>query len=277
VVVPSFGEELRRERELRQIGLREIAEATKINLRYLEALETNDFEHLPGGVFNRGFVRAYAEFIGVDPEAMVNAYLLESRAQEPPSPLAPPPPHARPAAEITNYVPTSPASRRRRRGGRARSTLLLLALAGVGGVGTWAVLRSRGAVERPPELDSPAPARRAAVRPESPAAADASTPWGESRVLDGRPPLGIVLHVDRPTSGRLNCDDRRIEVLDGIRAGARLELSCTQFLVIDATDAGALRIGLDGGIAVTPGADGQRLTGYRIEAARPAALGRGEP
>jgi transcriptional regulator with XRE-family HTH domain len=77
----SFGDELRRERELREITLREVAEATKVNIRYLEALERNDFAHLPGGVFNRGFVRAYAQFIGVDPEAMVNAYILEERAQ----------------------------------------------------------------------------------------------------------------------------------------------------------------------------------------------------
>jgi cytoskeletal protein RodZ len=77
----SFGDEIRRERQLREISLREVAKATKINVRYLEALEGNHFEHLPGGVFNRGFVRAYAEFIGVDPEGMVNAYLLEEKAQ----------------------------------------------------------------------------------------------------------------------------------------------------------------------------------------------------
>jgi len=76
----SFGEELRRERELREFTLREVSESTKISLRHLEALERNDFEQLPGGGFNRGFVRAYAQFIGVDPEAMVNAYLLEEQA-----------------------------------------------------------------------------------------------------------------------------------------------------------------------------------------------------
>lgn len=78
----SFGETLRRERELRQISLREIAEATKINLRYLDALERDDFRHLPGGVFNKGFVRAYAQFIGIDPESMVTAYLDEDRRQQ---------------------------------------------------------------------------------------------------------------------------------------------------------------------------------------------------
>jgi cytoskeleton protein RodZ len=78
----SFGEILKRERELRQISLREISEATKINLRYLDALERNDFRHLPGGVFNKGFVRAYAQFIGIDPEAMAMAYLEEERSQQ---------------------------------------------------------------------------------------------------------------------------------------------------------------------------------------------------
>ncbi len=78
----SFGETLRRERELRQISLREIAEATKINLRYLDALERDDFRHLPGGVFNKGFVRAYAQFIGIDPESMVTAYLEEDGRQQ---------------------------------------------------------------------------------------------------------------------------------------------------------------------------------------------------
>jgi cytoskeletal protein RodZ len=80
--MPTFGEELKRERELRGIGLREVAEATKVNIRYLEAMERDDFEHLPGGVFNRGFVRAYAQFIGVDPDAMVNAYLMEEQTQK---------------------------------------------------------------------------------------------------------------------------------------------------------------------------------------------------
>jgi cytoskeleton protein RodZ len=77
----SFGEELRRERELRQISLDDVAQATKINIRYLDAMERNDFLHLPGGVFNRGFVRAYCEFIGVNSEPMVNAYLVEERSQ----------------------------------------------------------------------------------------------------------------------------------------------------------------------------------------------------
>jgi len=73
----NFGETLKRERELREIPLRDIANATKINLRYLEALEQNRFDKLPGGVFNKGFIRAYARFIGADGEALVQRYIEE--------------------------------------------------------------------------------------------------------------------------------------------------------------------------------------------------------
>ena len=116
----SFGEELKRERELRQISLREVSEATKINLRYLESLETNDFRHLPGGVFNKGFVRAYSEFIGIDPEAMVNAYLLEERAQKEKEEAkrAPVPRQAVPAVVVPDPLPA----------GRKARIVVLLAL-----------------------------------------------------------------------------------------------------------------------------------------------------
>ena len=53
----SFGEELRREREIRSISLKEIADATKISKRFLEAIERNDHRTLPAPVFTRGFIR----------------------------------------------------------------------------------------------------------------------------------------------------------------------------------------------------------------------------
>lgn len=79
----SFGETLRRERELRRITLREVSEATKINIRYLEALERNEFTYLPGGAFTKAFIRAYAKYVGVDEAEMLNAYLYECGAANP--------------------------------------------------------------------------------------------------------------------------------------------------------------------------------------------------
>ncbi|MBI3448096.1 MAG: helix-turn-helix domain-containing protein [Acidobacteria bacterium] len=78
----SFGEELRRERELRDISIREISEATNIPSRFLEALEQNNFSILPGGAYNRGFIRSYARHIGINIEEMINAYSQEVGRQE---------------------------------------------------------------------------------------------------------------------------------------------------------------------------------------------------
>jgi cytoskeleton protein RodZ len=70
----SFGEELRREREIRGISLKEIADATKISKRFLDAIERNDHRTLPAPVFTRGFVREYARYLGLNVEEIVNRY-----------------------------------------------------------------------------------------------------------------------------------------------------------------------------------------------------------
>jgi cytoskeletal protein RodZ len=77
----AFGDRLRREREMRGITLEEITESTKISRRHLEALEGEHFDQLPGGVFNKGFVRAYARFLGIDGDQAVADYSAASNEQ----------------------------------------------------------------------------------------------------------------------------------------------------------------------------------------------------
>jgi cytoskeletal protein RodZ len=71
----DVGTYLRQAREARGVTLREIATATKISVRTLEALERNDPTHLPGGIFTRAFIRAFAKEIGVDPEQAVDRFV----------------------------------------------------------------------------------------------------------------------------------------------------------------------------------------------------------
>jgi cytoskeletal protein RodZ len=66
---------MKRLREQRGITLRDIADNTKLSVRTLEALERNDISRLPGGIFSRGLVRAYAEQIGADPEVTVQEFI----------------------------------------------------------------------------------------------------------------------------------------------------------------------------------------------------------
>lgn len=74
---PRFGDDLRRERLLREVTLDEISAATKISLRLLSALERSDLARLPAPVFTRGFIRAYCLHLGLDPVEKVNTYLAE--------------------------------------------------------------------------------------------------------------------------------------------------------------------------------------------------------
>lgn len=71
----SIGQELKRERELRGISLKEIADSTKINLRFLRALEEDRFDLLPEKFFTRGIIRTYAKYLGLDEQSVLNTYL----------------------------------------------------------------------------------------------------------------------------------------------------------------------------------------------------------
>jgi cytoskeletal protein RodZ len=161
----TFGDIIRRARELRGIELRDVAEATKINLRYLEALERNDFTYIPGGIHARNFVRAYARQIGVDEAEMVNAFLYEQTQQQKKGPAEEPPvvvplrtddPTVR--SLRSHYQVEAGSDDRRRR--RARSVLVIVAIAvaaAAAGAGYWFVAKaSRGQTAAP--VTTPAPA-----------------------------------------------------------------------------------------------------------------------
>jgi cytoskeleton protein RodZ len=79
----SFGDWLRRQREMREISLRDIADRTKISLRYLEAMEDDRFDLLPAPIFAKGFLREYARYVGLSPDEVVNHYLAVQQQESP--------------------------------------------------------------------------------------------------------------------------------------------------------------------------------------------------
>ena len=176
----AFGERMRREREMRGIKLEEIAESTKIGKRNLEALEQERFDQLPGGIFNKGFVRAYAKYLGLDEEQAVNDFLAASANYDQPSALAPP----IPATWVKPPAMPSEASIRRKN--RLWALTALLAL--VAGFALW-FYYSRAA--QPP---SAAPSTRASAEvglPGAPIAPPAqSRPSSTSNPL-AQPPLAV--------------------------------------------------------------------------------------
>ena len=90
----SIGETLRRQRLQNKLSLEKISLETKIGVRLLEAIEAEQFEKLPGGVFRRSFVLQYARALGVDPEEIAGELKQLNQFDEVPAPpaLVPPSP-----------------------------------------------------------------------------------------------------------------------------------------------------------------------------------------
>lgn len=159
----SFGAWLRHQREARSVSLREIADASKISLRYLDALEQDRFDVLPAPVFARGFLREYARVVGLNPDEVVNLFLL--------------------AVEDKKGGASGVEPSRAQRAKRAPSSLgygLLLALAVIAFLAVAAILsfyaERRQAAAPPSSLVAP---RSAAPAPKpAPPAADPGTGLG---------------------------------------------------------------------------------------------------
>lgn len=199
----SFGEELRREREIRGISLKEIADATKISKRFLEAIERNDHRTLPAPVFTRGFVREYARYVGLNAEEMVNRYNFaagrDDRIEKPPElqkyPLTP----------VRDITPKPPA----KRGippayARVNRNFIALALiaAALASVAWWAVQHKRF------ELDSAGETVTAAMpvtatQVTAPALTQATPPVDESK-------LQLVVQANGNSWIELEADGERV-------------------------------------------------------------------
>jgi cytoskeleton protein RodZ len=76
----TFGEDLKNARAERGVSLEQIAQHTKVSMRHLRALEENRFEQLPGGVFNRGIMRSYLQFLNLDEDAWMPRFLEDSHS-----------------------------------------------------------------------------------------------------------------------------------------------------------------------------------------------------
>ncbi len=97
----SFGTWLRRQREVREIDLREIADSSKVSMSYLRAFEEDRFEVLPAPLFAKGFLRQYARYVGLDPEEVVNFYLAARQPENEEPSLQP---HASVEPPARNYL-----------------------------------------------------------------------------------------------------------------------------------------------------------------------------
>lgn len=172
----AFGERMQREREMRGISLEEIAESTKIGARMLRALEEEDFEKLPGGIFNKGFVRAYSKYLGLDEEQAVAdfmAAITEKQRKKTEANVAAgvEVPSSRPdrisniyqAAALTSVEDAGPDFSR----GLRLAVIVLVLLAAFAGLG-WLIWNRLHLSETVPPQKNVAPAKSVAAPPAVP-------------------------------------------------------------------------------------------------------------
>jgi len=159
--MPTFGEELRQAREERGISLRQIADSTHIGVRFLQAIESDNYSILPGGIFNRSFVRSYARYIGIDEEQALTRYnqQLEEQGGEPPR---------APAARFEGIDEEEPSS-----WGSISLIALILIILGVGGYGAYRYFKGNSAKA---EAHSPSARGGLPVATSTPDAVPAETP-----------------------------------------------------------------------------------------------------
>jgi cytoskeleton protein RodZ len=122
----SFGRELQLERQRRKITLEAIAEGTKVPTRHLRALEQEEFEQLPGGVFNKGIVRSYCKHLGLDEQEWLDKFPSVLLVQPEPD-----------WASFAENVRRNRVNHRRQTGLRWFGVLAMLMILGVLGWAAW--------------------------------------------------------------------------------------------------------------------------------------------
>ncbi len=258
----SFGEDLKRERELRDISLEEISRATNISKSLLEALEQNNFALLPGGAYTRGFIRSYARHVGIDVEETLDAYKAEMERRQSsagePRPASP----ARPAPKQMGRIPEAAVA----------ASLLLTAV--VIGFTYWggptregsppppdpeahgAALRAR--FKRAGKLPSlPLPGEDPLVEPVPQEARPEDPPRPEPVEIEP-PEILLVIRARETTRIQLSCSGR-VEFDGELWVGAERHFPCRQPIVLSAANGGAVEVGAAGSPAALLGKDGERV------------------
>jgi cytoskeleton protein RodZ len=258
----QFGEELKRNRELKEVSREQLAAATKVSLRQIEALEMGRFDLLPALVFSRGFVRAIAALVGLDGEALVAEFTRLHRdwsAEQ-----------AESALPLTlSHSGMVPRLSRPRRAVSTDTTVRGLAIAAALALATAgaAILKSRSSAP-PSASTSPAPAReRADAGPASlgipPAIAKATVPLppeapraeaGAPAPVDARSPASspalaggvtLTLSFEEDCWTELYADGKKLAV-ETFPKGTTREFSGFQKYTLTLGNAGGVRITVNG-------------------------------
>ena len=259
----GFGQMLRDARERRGVSLRQIANATKISVAVLDALERNDISKLPGGIFGRAFVRSYAVEVGLDPEATIQAFI----AQFPNDSVVAGHP-------TSNQGEDNVAVESDRRTAGTFLWLAAIAVPTAAALLYFATLGRRAPEPAPPPAavvapaTAPARATEPVARPlTEPAFAPAATPAAAARAVDAQPAalaasgdqLTVEISAKRPCWVSATVDGKKaIERL--LQAGEQQTVTVRREMVLTAGDASAIALQFNGAAGRPLGKTGEVVT-----------------
>lgn len=250
----SFGTWLRRQREMREISLEEIADKTKIGLRYLKAMEEDRFDVLPAPVFARGFLRDFSRYVGLNPDEVVNYYLASHEGTD--------------LAASEEPVTLSSASR----GPVSKRSLVLLIVTLLAAVALYAYFYQNSKASReqaePPPIAAPiSPLEALPPEPEAEKPAAAAAPLVVT--LDFTKECWVEAEVDR---------SRRTTQL--FVAGESLQLEAQEIVVLETLgDANGVEVQVNGEPYELPPSDGGTTVRNVVldrDSFAPAAAGSGD-
>ena len=236
----DFGRRLREARERRGVSLRQIANATKIGMSALEALERNDISRLPGGIFSRAFVRSYAIEVGLDPEATLQEFIAQF-------------PHDSVAVGHPKSIQSEDhqAIESDRRSATTLVRLVLLSIPIAGAILYFTTVGRRGASSA--AETTPAPTATTLVNDPARVVAPASVTTSPSdRLTVALSAIGECW-VSATVDG-----EKKVDRL--LRPGEQLVMDVHQELLLTAGDASAIAITLNGAGARPLGGPGQAVT-----------------
>lgn len=262
----EFGEELRRERELREVTREQLAAATRVSVRQIEALEKGRFEHLPACVFSRGFVRSISVHLGLDVDRMVTGFrsVYENwEAETKKNDQAP-----GPAAVVRLSRPRRAVSSDTTVRGLAIAALLALLTGGA------AFLKSRAADSRKAAPAAAAPASRSVTGPASlalPPAIAAATVALPSTGPGPAAPAPLSTSVSTLTlTFKEDCwaevlVDGKVAVRGLFQKGTKREFRSGGTFTLTLGNAGVVEVAVDGRALEPIGGLGQVVKNYVIE------------
>jgi len=281
--VNALGMRLKQERERRGITLEEVALATKISTRFLHAIEAEQFDQLPGGIFNKGFIRAYARHLGLDEEEAITAYLEATGAAV-----------ARPSDED---VPQSRLSEQKTAGAgdlpwEVFAIGLLMVALGFAGWGFYSRERlakspaPSQALKSPSSGDSGSPSgaqpAEAVLQPENVAASSPVPPPASHENGAAVGVFSVSIKTNDESWISIAVDGKNL-LQDMLLAGTRKTFTAEKSIVIKTGNAGAIDFAFNGEALPRQGEDGEVKTlvfdagGLRPAEAQPETVAKPQP